>query len=58
MARGSGAGGPGRWAGPRDSRRLSPAGRFFYQRLVEFMARYLLRLRAGSAGRQEGACVA
>ncbi|XP_055664866.1 nucleoside diphosphate kinase 6 isoform X1 [Falco biarmicus] len=34
-----GAGAAGREpAGPRDSGRLSPAGRFFYQRLVEFMA--------------------
>ncbi|XP_031411658.1 nucleoside diphosphate kinase 6-like [Meleagris gallopavo] len=30
------------------------AGRFFYQRLVEFMARYLLCHVVGSAGHEEG----
>lgn len=50
----AGAGG----AEPCDSGRLSPAGRFFYQRLVEFMARYLLCPQPGCAGRGEGAVFA
>ncbi|POI30624.1 hypothetical protein CIB84_005627 [Bambusicola thoracicus] len=33
---------------------FSPTGQFFYQRLVEFMARYLLNHMVGSTGCEEG----
>lgn len=32
---------------------FSPTGQFFYQRLVEFMARYLLNHMVGSTGCEE-----